>query len=89
MLRITTHEDAETVRLKLEGDLKGAWVPEMEQCWRKSSSARGKALVVDLSDVGTVDLAGKYLLALMHARGANFIAVTPPMTQLVRDIAAG
>jgi hypothetical protein len=34
-------------------------------------------------------MAGRYLLALMHARGADFVAVTPLMTQLVTDIAAG
>ncbi len=89
MLRITSHENADTVRLKLEGVLKGAWVPEMEQCWRKASSDRNKALIVDLTDVEFVDTAGRYLLALMHAHGASFVAVTPLMTELVAEIAAG
>ncbi len=86
MFRITTHENNGTVRLKLEGKLKGPWVPEMEQCWRTASSARHKALVVDLTDVDHVDSAGRYLLALIHARGARFIAVTPIMKELVSDI---
>jgi anti-anti-sigma regulatory factor len=89
MLRITTHENADMVRLTLEGVLKGAWVPEMEQCWRRVTSDRNKALVVDLTDVEYVDTAGRYLLALIHAHGASFIAVTPLMTQLVAEIAAG
>ena len=89
MLRITTQEDAETVRLKLEGMLKGAWVPEMEQCWRRVSTARSKLLVVDLTDVEYVDTAGRYLLALIHAHGASFVAVTPIMIQLVAEIASG
>jgi len=88
MLRITTHEDARKVCLKAEGMLKGAWVPEMEQCWRRASADRNKALIVDLSEVEFVDTAGRYLLALMHARGASFVAVTPLMTQLVAEIAA-
>ena len=88
MLRITTHEDAEKVCLKVEGMLKGAWVPEMEQCWRRISSDRDKALIVDLSEVEFVDMAGRYLLALMHARGASFVAVTPLITQMVSEIAA-
>jgi len=89
MLRITAQEDAETVRLKLEGMLKGAWVPEMEQCWRRATSTGNKDLVVDLTDVEYVDTAGRYLLALIHAHGARFVAVTPLMTQLVGEIAAG
>ena len=89
MLRITTHENAKTVRLRLEGMLKGAWVPEMEQCWRRASSDRNKALVIDLTDVEFVDTAGRYLLELMHAHGASFVAVTPMMTQLVEEIVDG
>ena len=89
MLRITSHKNAETVRLKLEGTLKGAWVPEMEQCWRNASFDRDKALVVDLTDVEFVDTAGRYLLALMHAHGASFVAATPLMTALVAEISAG
>jgi len=89
MLRITSHENAETIRLKLEGRLKGAWVLEMEKCWRKATSDRNKALIVDLTDVEFVDTAGRYLLALIHARGASFVAVTPLMSALVAEIAAG
>jgi anti-anti-sigma factor len=89
MLRITTHQKTKTVCLRLEGKLKGAWVTELEQCWRSASSDRGKALVVDLRDVEFVDTAGRYLLELMHTHGASFIAATPLMTQLVTEISAG
>ena len=88
MLRITSHKNTNTVRLKLEGMLKGAWVPEMEKSWRQASADRAKALIVDLTDVEFVDTAGKYLLALMHARGASFVAATPLMTELVAEITA-
>jgi anti-anti-sigma regulatory factor len=86
MFRVTTQEDNGTLRLKLEGKLKGPWVPEMEQCWRTASSTRHEALVVDLTEVDHVDTAGRYLLALIHARGASFVAVTPVMKELVSDI---
>ena len=89
MLRITSHENAGTVCLKLEGMLKGAWVPELERCWRGANSDHNKALIVDLTDVEFVDTAGRYLLALMHARGARFMAVTPLMNDLVAEITAG
>jgi anti-anti-sigma factor len=89
MLRITSHENNGTICLKLEGTLKGAWVPEMERSWRKAASDRNKALIVDLTDVEFVDTAGRYLLALIHAHGAGFVAVTPLMTELVAEISAG
>jgi anti-anti-sigma regulatory factor len=88
MLKITTREDNQTVRLKLEGKLKGTWVPEMERSWRNTTPGRNKALIVDLTDVEYVDIAGRYLLELMHAHGASFVADTPLMTQLVAEISA-
>ena len=88
MLRITSQENAGTVCLKLEGMLKGAWVPEMERSWRNVYSDRNKALIVDLTDVEFVDTAGKYLLALIQAHGASFVAVTPLMNELVAEISA-
>jgi hypothetical protein len=88
MLRITSNENGGTVRLKLEGTLKGTWVPEMERCWRSTTSEGNKALIVDLTDVEFVDTAGRYLLALMHAHGASFVAATPLMSELVAEISA-
>jgi anti-anti-sigma regulatory factor len=88
MLKITTKENKETVCFKLEGKLEGAWVPEMERSWRNTTPSRKKALIVDLTDVEYVDIAGRYLLALMHAHGAGFVADTPMMTQLVSEISA-
>ncbi len=84
MLRITTYRDSGTTRLKLEGKLKGPWVPELESCWR--SLPDNSCLIVDLSDVEFVDNAGRYLLALMHDRGAGFITRTPMMEELVADL---
>jgi anti-anti-sigma regulatory factor len=88
MLRITSEENNQTVRLKLEGKLQGIWVSEMERYWHSTTSDRNKALIVDLTDVEYVDIAGRYLLALMHAHGAGFIADTPMMTELVAEISA-
>jgi hypothetical protein len=88
MLRITSHENNGTVCFKLSGKLKGTWVPEMEQCWRNANTGRNKALIVDLTDVEFVDTAGRYLLTLMHAYGASFVADTPLMTELVAEISA-
>ena len=34
MLKITIEPEAEEIRLKLEGDLAGTWVADLEECWR-------------------------------------------------------
>jgi hypothetical protein len=36
MLRITVQRSPTQVRLKLEGNLAGAWVTELEECWRSA-----------------------------------------------------
>ena len=88
MLRITVDEGDSAIHLKLEGRLTGAWVTELERCWRPYSDGfPRRRLVVDLSSTDFVDLAGKYLLALMHQRGATFTARTPIMKDLVAEIA--
>jgi hypothetical protein len=88
MLRVTVDDRGAAIHFKLEGKLQGIWVTELEQCWR-SHAARcpHKEVVVDLTSTDYVDLAGKYLLALMHHSGAKFTAQTPLMKDLVDEIA--
>ncbi len=88
MLRITVQRSPTQVRLKLEGNLTGAWVTELEDCWRSAnSSLDGRSLCLDLSAVVQVDRAGRYLLALMRRNGAQLIASGAVMTELVRSLA--
>ena len=88
MLRITVQQGPSQVRLKLEGNLVGAWVTELEDCWRSAhSSLDNRSLCVDLSAVERVDRAGKYLLALLHRDGAHLEASGAVMTELVRALA--
>jgi anti-anti-sigma regulatory factor len=55
MLRITIDEDKDAV-LRLEGQLIGPWVEDVEQCWRKAFATLGSRTVqVDLSAVNFVD----------------------------------
>ena len=87
MLRITVDDRGSAIHLKLEGRLTGVWVTELEHCWRPySAEVLGRDLVVDLTSTDFVDLAGKYLLQLMHQRGATFMARTPLMKDLVAEI---
>jgi len=89
VLRITRVEQGATLHLRIEGKLAGAWVTELEQAWRESAArSPHQGLVVDLTATEFVDLAGKYLLALMHQKGVKLAAGTPYMNALIEEITA-
>src|SRR5262247_2835862 len=70
MLRITVQDEPEQVTLKLEGNLGGIWVTELEDSWRAvNSTLAGRPLLLDLTAVDRVDSAGNYLLALLRRGG--------------------
>jgi anti-anti-sigma factor len=70
MLRITIEEKSTAVVLRLEGQLIGPWVAEVEQCWRNVFATLGQRSVqVDLSAVSFMDSAGGALLNRMHDAG--------------------
>jgi anti-anti-sigma regulatory factor len=87
MLRITVEPELDRIRLKLEGDLSGAWVAEVEESWLAACSMRGdRQLYLDLTDVQHVDPAGRYLIGLLRCSGAHLVASGVRMTELVRTI---
>src|SRR5271170_4053653 len=74
MLKITMHETPHQITLKLEGSLSGAWVSELEDAWRAAALDRTmRPVCLDLSSVVGMDAAGRYLLLLIHERGAQMI----------------
>jgi anti-anti-sigma regulatory factor len=87
MLRITVQPEPDLIRLKLEGDLAGTWVSEVEESWLATYAMRGdRPLYLDLTGVVHVDRAGRYLIGLMRCSGAHLIASGTQMTELVRTI---
>ena len=87
MLRITVQPEPDRIRLMLEGDLAGAWVAELEHSWRATAAIRdGRPLHLDLTGVGHIDRAGRYLLGLLHCNGARLIATGTLTTALVRTL---
>ncbi len=87
MLRITRNDAPDRIGLKLEGKLAGAWVRELEECWRTAASSRNRRTVwVDLTGVDYVDTAGRYLLALMHTAGVRFVTRGCAMSALIEVI---
>ena len=74
MLKITTHADAGTTALKLEGKLTSPWMEELDRCWRQVTGSHQKPVLVDLTGVTFIDPGGKALLAQMWQQGAKFDA---------------
>src|SRR5664280_1140630 len=76
----------EESRLKLEGDLAGTWVPELEEFWRTTRASHpGGAVCIDLPGVLRVDEAGRYLLALIHESGARMVSGARHRPRIVPD----
>jgi hypothetical protein len=74
MLKITVDQAPEKITLKLEGNLSGAWVSELEDTWRTSVfDGTGRDVCVDIAAVYGIDAAGRYLLLLIHERGVQLI----------------
>ncbi len=87
MLKITLHDTAGEFRLTLEGRLAGAWVRELELCWRTASSTTSqRRTVLDLADVDFVDQAGQELLARMHADKVQFVGESPFICAMLDEL---
>jgi hypothetical protein len=90
MLRITVHDDPQTLTFQLEGRLAGPWVRELEACWQSTMAHQRKPILrVDLTGTTSIDDAGKACLAAMHRQGAEFIATDCLTKDLVAEIRQG
>ena len=87
MLRISVHEWPNQVLFELEGRLAGAWVKELEECWRQTSlRLTNQSASLQLDAVHHVDCSGKYLLALLRYRGVQLTGSGMAVTDLIRSI---
>jgi ABC-type transporter Mla MlaB component len=86
MLRITIHDQPDSVTLQLEGKLVGPWVREVQDCWQRSLASQAKSRCLDLTGVIMIDAAGKAFLAAAHARGAELLACGCLMRAVVAEI---
>ncbi len=90
MLRITMHDNQESLTFQLEGRLAGAWVKEVEQCWQSTLARQRKpTLRVDLTGVTSIDKAGKACLEAMHRQGAELVAADCLTKEIVDEIHQG
>jgi anti-anti-sigma regulatory factor len=87
MLRITVHDNPESVTFQLEGRLAGACVREVEECRQRMLAGRRRPAVrFDLTGVTFIDAAGKAYLAAMHHQGADFVAIDCLTKAVVAEI---
>ena len=79
MLRITIDDEANPVRLKLEGRIVGPWVAELDRTWHSLSPSLGeRKLCVDLCGVSYIDHEGRRILADIYRQAhAQFETDTP------------
>jgi ABC-type transporter Mla MlaB component len=87
MLRITLHKKPEALTFQLEGRLAGPWVRVLQECWQSAAAhPHPRALRVDLTEVTSIDAAGRACLADLHRRGAEFIAADCLTRAVVAEI---
>ena len=85
MLRITVREERGRATLKLEGNLSGPWVSELERCWQETVFCP-EYIVIDLSQVRQFDARGKSLLRAMHMAGSQLKGEGPLTSYIVQEI---
>ena len=87
MLRITVHDNLESLAFQLEGRLAGPSVGEVEACQKRTLAGRRRPSVrFDLVGVTFIDAAGKAYLAAMHRHGAEFVAADCLTKAIVAEI---
>jgi hypothetical protein len=87
MLRITVHDEPESVKLQFEGKLVGPWVHEAEECWKRTLTGQHKgSQCFDLTGLTLIDAGGKAFLAKAHADGVELIACGCLMRAIVADL---
>ncbi len=87
MLRITVHDNPESLTFRLEGRLAGSCVCEVEKCRQRALAGhRRPAVRFDLAGVTFIDDAGKAYLAAMHRLGAAFVAADCLTKAIVAEI---
>ncbi|MBZ5619753.1 MAG: hypothetical protein LAQ69_13665 [Acidobacteriia bacterium] len=73
--------------LRVEGRLAGAFVPELENCWKAARTSRpSRKIAVDLKSVTCIDRAGRYLLELMHSNGVGFLRAGLATQDILADV---
>lgn len=76
MLRITTETKSDSIRMKLEGSIRGPWVDELNKAWESMKKLGKRTIVVELAGVRFADSAGRELLVNIRKSGAELAGAT-------------
>jgi hypothetical protein len=88
MLTVYLHDGPDALRFRLIGELEGAGATDFGQSWKTASSTlRGRAVVIDLSDVSGIDGEGRSLLKRLAQNRAQFITASPLTETWISEIA--
>jgi ABC-type transporter Mla MlaB component len=74
MLTIKTISDGRNASLIVTGNLTDSDVPALERHWRETRTC--ESVEIDLCQVGSIDPAGKALLARMFSEGVGLVVGT-------------
>jgi len=73
--------------LHVEGELRDAWVPLLQEECHRALAGGGGQLALDLEDVSYVDKAGRSLLRGLRKTGVRLINCPPLIEALLEDSA--
>lgn len=74
MLTVYLHDKAQSLTFRLIGELSGGDAAEVEQAWKTAAPTLGERdLVIDLSEVSSLDEDARVSLRRLAAQGARFI----------------
>ena len=77
MLRISTNEsEGNVVTLRLEGQIVGAWISELDKACERMLAA-GHKVILDLEDVSLIDRRGLTLLASLSRQAVALVRCSP------------
>ena len=87
MLRITVHNNEQTVRLQLEGRLASPWLDELDETFKHALASKGQPTIeVDLTGLIAIDRGGKTYLESMYQQGVEFIVGDCETKSIVDEI---
>src|ERR1700694_1265072 len=86
-MAIYIHDEAASLRLRVTGDLDEVQARELASGWRTASSVvGGRKVTIDLRAVAAAGDAGRELLEVLLAAGAEFMAASPFQLALVAEV---
>jgi anti-anti-sigma regulatory factor len=86
MLRISIHDDQETVAITLDGRIAGPWVAELRRAWMDAvPSITSQRVSIDLRNVTYADASGRQALREIYTRASAELVTNSPWTQYLAE----